>query len=447
MKKITSLLAATLLLSACTKQYEQVTVSGDISCVEMSGVELFVNNWGSASEPIPLSDDGKSYTLTLPSKDAYVTSFFAVYSLPDGRRSQIFTPVYISPEQGELKIDIEERDGKCVFASTDKDNALLENYYQDFLGNHMRNMPHPGEGDMVKFVSRITEYADSLSACAKSEDMKGYFKLRAFFDRRSATSVLSHMMRGSEMQMPEEMTAGVPDVKDVVNNPAAKFFTQEVTQLVMHEIATGKRTTERIANLKAGVQDTALVARVENEIIGRFVSSYNFSEGVETGFAILDSVAAGHPNYENWKAQLNKRCSSVPGAPIPDVEIIDAEGKTHTLAEFKGKYVYIDFWASWCVPCNREIPHMKELEKKLNNDNVVFVGISTDEDETAWKEALARHGLSENQFRGNRELMEMLSIQSIPRYVIYDKDGKLVNANAPRPSSGDEILTILRNLK
>ena len=137
----------------------------------------------------------------------------------------------------------------------------------------------------------------------------------------------------------------------------------------------------------------------------------------------------------------------MPGAPVPDIEILDAEGNSHKLSEFKGKYIYIDFWASWCGPCNREIPFLKDLEKTLNNDNVVFVGISIDEDAEAWKGALKRNELSENQFLGNNKLSEMLSIQSIPRYVIYDKEGKLLDANAPRPSSGDEIRSILKNLK
>ena len=135
------------------------------------------------------------------------------------------------------------------------------------------------------------------------------------------------------------------------------------------------------------------------------------------------------------------------GAPAPDVDLYDAKGNKHRLSEFKGKYVYLDLWASWCGPCNLEIPYMKELERSLGNEMVVFVAISVDEDVDSWKAALARHKLEGNQFIASPIFPQLLKLYSIPRYMIYDKEGKLVNANAPRPSSGEIIKQILSGLK
>ena len=76
-------------------------------------------------------------------------------------------------------------------------------------------------------------------------------------------------------------------------------------------------------------------------------------------------------------------------------------------------------------------PYLKELEKTLGNDQVVFVSISIDEDPNAWKAAIKRHNLTGNQFLGNETLATLLKVQGIPRFLIYDKEGRLLYPEAP----------------
>lgn len=447
-------LASLFFATSCTENNTETTISGDIQSSNISGVKMFIDATGDSLTQISVSEDWKNYSVTVSSEQSYIANMLVSYTINNetgnfkaGQKTQTYTPIYVSPESGNQKIDLIDNNGMLVFATDDKDNRLIITYAQYTYSNLMRNQPRLTDEDILKHLSRFTEYADSLSSLTDNEEVKGFLALRSHFDRLGAISLINHRLRGSDKKAPETMKDGMLDVKSIVNSPAAKFFPREITSLVMKEIATGETLTERLANLKAEVKDDALVSQVEYQLIDKFVSSYNFSKGVDYGFAVLDSTAMNHPNYEEWKSHLQLRSSSVAGSPIPDVEIHDINGKPHSLAEYKGKYIYLDFWASWCGPCNREIPFLKELEKTLGNDNVVFVGISIDEDAEAWKEAMKRHGLSENQFLGNKRIAEMLSIQSIPRYLIYDKDGKLLNANAPRPSSGDEIRSILKNLK
>lgn len=132
---------------------------------------------------------------------------------------------------------------------------------------------------------------------------------------------------------------------------------------------------------------------------------------------------------------------------VTNVELTDVEGKTHRLSDFKGKYVYVDLWASWCGPCNMEIPYMQDLERTLDNEMVVFVAISIDEDVRSWKAALTRNRMAGHQFIAPPELPVLLRLRSIPRYMILDKEGKVLYSNAPRPSSGPVIRKILSELK
>ena len=114
----------------------------------------------------------------------------------------------------------------------------------------------------------------------------------------------------------------------------------------------------------------------------------------------------------------------------------------------RGKYVYIDLWASWCVPCCREVPHLQKLEKELENKDVVFLSISIDQKVEAWKKKMADLQVHGNQWHDSEgTLGKALNVKGIPFFLIYDKEGKLYMYNAPRPSMGLALKELLEGLK
>ena len=138
-----------------------------------------------------------------------------------------------------------------------------------------------------------------------------------------------------------------------------------------------------------------------------------------------------------------------------DVQLVDNSGKTGTLNEFisahQGKVIYVDYWASWCAPCIAEMPSAKKLQKELNNKNIVYLYLSTDRKEEPWQKALKKLELQGNiNYRimnaDNSMQMEELEIQFIPRYMIYDVNGRLVNKDAPRPSESELLKSQLMKL-
>ena len=135
------------------------------------------------------------------------------------------------------------------------------------------------------------------------------------------------------------------------------------------------------------------------------------------------------------------------GKPSPKFEnYIDFKGGKKSLDSFKGKYVYIDVWATWCGPCIREIPSLQKLEKEYHNKNIEFVSISTDESRRSggsWEAAEKkwRDFVKEKQMGGvqlwagqDNALQQAYQITGIPRFILIDPSGNIVDANAPRPS-------------
>ena len=132
------------------------------------------------------------------------------------------------------------------------------------------------------------------------------------------------------------------------------------------------------------------------------------------------------------------------GDQAPTFKYLDINGKEVSLSDLKGKYVYIDVWATWCGPCQYELPHLKELEKKMNGKKIVFVSISCDKDKAAWEKMVKEQGLGGVQLHngGDREFMTAFGIRGIPRFILLDKEGKVVNANMTRPSNAETEKTL-----
>lgn len=193
---------------------------------------------------------------------------------------------------------------------------------------------------------------------------------------------------------------------------------------------------QRIAAVESAAKDQGLRRRAEGALLDRYVASFNYSANYEEGLKELTDLTERFNLDRKYLSMFKMRKASIAGTPFPaNVNLYDLNGNKVDFSKFRDKYVYVDMWASWCVPCIKEIPHLKALEKDLQNSDVVFLSISIDTKEEAWKKKVAALGLEGNLLiNKDNKLGEALNVSGIPFFIIYDKDGNLYKYNAPRPS-------------
>ena len=132
---------------------------------------------------------------------------------------------------------------------------------------------------------------------------------------------------------------------------------------------------------------------------------------------------------------MNKPKPAQPVKPVvgnfaPDFTMNDTEGKPVSLSQYKGQYVLVDFWASWCGPCRGENPNVVAAYKKYKNKNFTVLGVSLDEDKDAWVKAIQKDGLTWKHISDLKgwqsAVVPVYGIEGIPYNVLLDPEGKIL---------------------
>ena len=135
--------------------------------------------------------------------------------------------------------------------------------------------------------------------------------------------------------------------------------------------------------------------------------------------------------YDGWK-KLDK------GQPAPEIIGKNMQGETVKLSDFRGKYLYLDLWATWCGPCNYEIPFLDSLETDYHGRNIVFMSYSIDDDHDAWMKFVPEKQLKGVQIIGDKgwgsQICKDFKILGVPTFMFFDPEGKIISVKMTRPS-------------
>ena len=171
----------------------------------------------------------------------------------------------------------------------------------------------------------------------------------------------------------------------------------------------------------------------------RGISFYNM-EKLDLYYQTYVKLAANDKGINRIKEKYDRIKTLKKGSPSPSFNYPDSSGKNISLESLKGKLVYVDVWATWCGPCKAQIPFLKQLEEKYREEDIAFVSLSIDQlkNISKWKNMIVDKELEGIQIIADKawrsKFVTDYVIEGIPRFILIDKDGNLMDPMAPRPA-------------
>lgn len=363
-------------------------------------------------------------------------------------QTQIFAHVYADPA-GSMTLPV-RWEGKNLVVDNDDNNKALTAYEKVTKESNLRlwSGASAEPEDLKMLLTSIQTRTDSVLSVHKcSPDVEKYIRTGAYISTYNAYISLPRVLKCSPQNIPFKASEVMSRPETVLDSPVASLFPL-TPSLITNFMPKEKSLTEQIDWLYGSFKCREIVDGVAASAIGKYISRFNYAENYDAGLAEIKALTEKYSLKDSYLKTFIANKATVKGNPFPaDIIFKDADGNVKSIEQFKGKYIYIDMWASWCVPCCKEVPHLQKLEKELQNPDVAFLSISVDAKTEPWKKKMADLNMHGNQWHDtNAKLAKALNVRGIPFFIIYDKEGKLYMYDAPRPSH-PQLKNLLENLK
>lgn len=399
--------------------------------------------YGDAQEIVKVVADDSVFTANVRCS---TNGFYTLYGNCNG--GQLIMPIY-HPTTGDMDFLL-RLNGNCPQVESDNNNGALSAYnlftYQQgrkfWMGTETIN-----KDEIFPFLRQYMNAADSIAQTYNCDaSVAEYMRLWAYTSMWKLYSSVPRALKIKADDMPFTLDELLEDTKEMFKSPLAVLF-PETGYIILESLPKGTME-ERLSYLYDNYNQEVVCKKVADQIVESYVRRFDYSGDFEKGLSDLQAMVEKYALSSKYIENFTKRRASAKGTPFPQgITLVDVDGKPVDFSIFKGSYVYIDLWASWCGPCCKEVPHLQKLEKEIQNPNVKFVSISIDKNEKAWRAKMKMLNMHGHQFLNqDNSLAEALNVRGIPFFMIYDKEGKLYMSNAPRPSH-PQLKNLLEELK
>ena len=432
-------------LICCTPQ-RQETLQVTLTTDDADGRSISLVPMGNDEASVEMIAEDGSYCASVATSE---TGFYNLVSVKG--YTQTIIPYYVPMSKSESGSHLSFGEGGALSLEGSKDNRALAAYTSLYAENSRALWMLPkGDADGARSLIEgfITKADSIISTYRCSKAVAEYLKIWAYTIAHESYTALPRIVGIPAEELPYNREALLAEPHTVLDSPIAALF-PSTPGIVYAAIPNKNNLDSALIHIAQHYTDTTLIKKVNNNIAGRYVSRYDYSEGFDKGLERLQQATERYGLNPQHAANFAKHRATVPGQPFPEgIVLKDREGNVVDFSRFRGKYVYIDLWASWCVPCLREVPVLQQLEKTLKNKNVTFVSISIDATEDAWKKKLdEKHMHGHQLWNPDGTLGKALNVKGIPFFAIYDPNGNLYMHGAPRPSQGPGLVELLEGLK
>ena len=399
---------------------------------------------GNNADAADMTVEGNTYRATMNTASRGFYDLVAIKG-----QSQSILPLYVPVTEAKAEVRLTFGEKGMVNVKGSEDNQALAAYYNVY-GALSRSL-WSSETDLTAptVLKQFVTKADSiLELYDCTDEVTQYMKIWSYINAYDNYTTVQRLLRVKTEEMPYRREDVLPEPHKVLDTPLAVLFAN-TPHIVFAGIPNKNNLDSALIYLDTHYNDTALKSKVKNNIAERYVTRFNYADGFEKGLERLQKATEVYGLDPSHAERFAKLKATIPGQPFPENVILkDAKGNVVDFSTFRGKYVYIDLWASWCVPCLKEVPVLQKLEKELKNDKVVFLSISIDAKEDAWKKKMQEKNMHGNQlWNPENTLGQTLNVKGIPFFAIYDPEGKLYMHGAPRPSQGPGLVKLLEGLK
>lgn len=398
--------------------------------------------------------DSKRFSMELKIKKPGLFSLYIIVG-DEANKSPYSATIYLTP-QSNLKLYFFQEESAsihCRFAVIKDPSTRSLVMMQERINQLMRNSFYnpPSNAMQAKaYLDSFYKASDSLLAQKKLAS-----PVKKYIDAMAAQSFQSGLYQYaklfiSEKQYTSEYLMLAAKILPKYKNPFILSFSASIQNLIgylnlkigMAPYASNK-SLEQIEKQIQILKEQGFDKRINNQTIQSLLNNYvmrykateNFEKDKEAFFKLADKIEDTNMATVVKDAFSNLKYT-IKGADIPPVALVDKEGNNVTLDQFRGRYIFIDLWASWCVPCIKMTPYVKQLEKNYEGKNIVFIAISIDASKESWLKKMLELKLDGHQFLDqSAALTQKLNISGIPHYLIYSPEGKLLIYKADMPDS------------